>query len=620
VEILITNEDADPIEIDADSWSLKEYQDAHRAAEFTINCARQVPVQRYAHVIAKEDRRVLFRGYVAKPRIKNIKTRELQCKGEEDLLLKRYTGRYAYQASTHYLAHAFQSDMPSQTADSYGLTGSIGMLAMANSMIPFNGNVLTTGTIHYDWWAYGSDWIYKLAGLGLNSRIGAANIYAEGVLLPRVDSFAELQATEISCWSDANDLWVRLDDGGTDETLNHNFGPKITMLAENCYDTGIRMGQIDLDDTLLTGNLQLNYDRILDTLIDLAEFYGLNPRFRRDANCTYLDALDDPTGTEFTIGEENIEEITQAYNSDQLVHALFGKGVGSRDSQHVYTPSNHAWKGIWIEDSMDADEGYLDALGNLKPYIDAEYALRLDDEMFTVVPTPDWGHFPECYDVVRLKLNGEAERALWVASAKIDSKGKYEMEIGGRKSDLIDAFNSKSALNRTYYNEYLTEYGKAITNSGSDLQLGDYTHGWCGGGSVSVTVPAAVKEDDWSHRVTMDVSITTDQSPVSCMILIQINGGSNFLMQPKHYLLGDSIQNLDITRYVNYGSASTVGIWIMKNGDWAGANCAAHPTFDLSTTIRCWKRTLLGESADAICRQSVRYSSWRSLLDAVRRS
>jgi hypothetical protein len=366
--------------------------------------------------------------------------------------------------------------------------------------------------------------------------------------------------------------------------------------------------------------LQLNYDRILDTLIDLAEFYGLNPRFRRSANCTYLDALDDPTGTEFTLPEENIDEITQSYNSDQLVHALFGKGVGDRDCQHIYTPSDHTWKGVWVEAAMDADEGYLDALGNLKPYVDAEYALRLADEQFAIVPTADWGHFPQCYDVVRLKLNGEAERALYVASAKIDSKGKYEMEIGGRKSDLIDAFNSKSALNRTYYNEYLTEYGKAITNTGSALVMGDVTHGWCGGGSVSITVPASWKEADWSHRVTMDISITTDQAPVACMVLIQVGGGSNFLMQPKYYLLGDSISNLDITRYVNYGSATTVGIWIMKLGEWSGAACANHPTFNLSTTIRGWKRTLLGESADAIIKQSVRYSDWKSLLRNVKRS
>lgn len=63
MEILITNVGSEPIEIDADSWELKEYRDAHRAAELTIKCSRKVPITRYAHVIASEGRRVLFRGY-----------------------------------------------------------------------------------------------------------------------------------------------------------------------------------------------------------------------------------------------------------------------------------------------------------------------------------------------------------------------------------------------------------------------------------------------------------------------------------------------------------------------------------------------------------------------------
>ena len=44
------------------------------------------------------------------------------------------------------------------------------------------------------------------------------------------------------------------------------------------------------------------------------------------------------------------------------------------------------------------------------------------------------------------------------------------------------------------------------------------------------------------------------------------------------------------TRYCNYGTSSTISVWIQKNGEWAGADCAAHPTFDLSISVHCWKR------------------------------
>jgi hypothetical protein len=223
-------------------------------------------------VVATEDRRTLFRGYVQKPKIKNTNSRELSCKGEEDLLLRRYTGRFAYQASTRYLGQVFQSDAPSQVADSYGVTGNVGLLFMANSMIPYHGNVVISPDVPaYDWFALEYDWIYKLTGLGTSSRIGTADIYYEGTLLPRVDSLEELKATDISSFGDASDLYVRVDS----DPLNWGFGPKAMLLAANAYDTGVRMGTIDSASTLLTGNVQMNFDRILDILIDLAEFYGL---------------------------------------------------------------------------------------------------------------------------------------------------------------------------------------------------------------------------------------------------------------------------------------------------------------------------------------------------------
>ncbi|MFZ2472762.1 MAG: hypothetical protein WAW52_12595 [Methanothrix sp.] len=614
MEILLTNAGKEPIEIEADSWSLKEYQDAHRAADFSIQCSRTIPVGRYAQVVATENRRVLFRGYVKSPKIKNIKTRELTCKGEEDLLLRRTTGRFAYQASTRNLIHVFQSDAPNQVADAYGVTGNVGLLFIANSKISHHGNTSLTDAPTPDWYWTGVDWAYGLYGLGLDSRIGLADIYAEGTLLPRVDSYAELQATAVSCFSDASHLYIRLDD----DSLNAGFGPRYMMLAENCYDTGIRMGNVDLPDTVLTGNLQLNFDRIMDVLIDLAEFYGLNPRYRRARDCTYMDFLDEPTETEFTLQEENIEEITQSYSEDPLVHALTGLGIGSRDVQQIYTPSTHSWKGIWIEDTIDVDEGFFDAVGNLKPYVDAEFAIRQADEMFTISPTPDWGHKPKPNDMIRLRLFGEAEKLLQVASAKTDSKGNYEMEIGGRKSDLVDAFNAKDSLNRVYFDEYLVEFGKAITTSGTAHQMGDTTHGECSGATASVTIPAEVYEADGTHRVTLDISITSDEKPVSCIAYIQINGLGNILSIPRHYLLNDQISGLDITSRCNYGAATTIAIWVKKNGEWDGATCADHPTMDISATVRMWKRTILGSSIKRpISKQKIKYAKWDKMQKFV---
>ena len=619
MEILITNAEKEPIEIEADSWDLREYADASKAAEFSIKCSRKIPIKRWAHVVATEGNDVLFRGYVSTPRIKNINTRELICKGEEHLLLRRFTGRFSYQASARMLAHVFQSDAPSQTADSYGVTGNVGMLFMANSMIPFHGNVAATGSPsppEFDWWAEGVDWIYKLDGLGTTSRIGTANIYAEGVLLPRQSSYAALEATDISCYSDQNDLWIRLDD----PIYRVGFGPRYCMFAENAYDTGIRMGNIDLGSTILTGNSQFNFTRILDILIDFAEFYNLNPRFRRGKDYTYFDALDNPTESEFILPEENIAKITQQYNEDSKVHALIGKGTGSDDVQHIYTPSDHAWKGVWIEDTIDVEDGFLDSLGTLKPFVNAEYLFRQADEKFSITPSPDWGHMPRPFSMIRLKLDGEAEKLLQVMSARRDEAGNYDMEIGGRDSDILDAFNGRDSLDRVYLEDYMTEYGEAISLDGEDFQLGDTTHGTCTGASGNVLIPAAVYEADWSHRVTLDIAVKTNASPVSCLLYADINGVSNFLCLPRHYLLGETVSGLDITRYCNYGANTAISVWIKKNGEWPGANCAAHPKFDLSITVRCWKRTIPGSTVKrGMNKKKIIFADWKKMKKKVTR-
>jgi hypothetical protein len=593
MEILLTNVGRDPIEIDVEDWNLKKYQDAHRAAELNLKCSRRIPITKFALIQAKEGNQYLFRGYIQKPKIKNLQERELNCKGEEDFLLRRVTGRYSLVPEANRLVHAFQSDAPSQVADAYGVTGNVGLLFMANSMIPYHGNVITTGTPNYDWFAHGHDWIYYLAGLGAASRIGTDKaIYAEGKLLPRADTFLELEdaSHKISCWSDADDLWIRLDDAA----YNVGFGPRSLLMAENAYDTGVRLGIIDHPDTVLKGNLQLNFDRIMDILIDIAESYGLDPRFRYEANHTYLDLMIDPVDDEFVLPEANIREISQSIGSDPKPYALIGRGIGSRDVQHIYTPSDHSWMGPWWVETYDVSEGFLDANGNLKPMVDAEYARRIDDEIFTVKPTSEWGNCPKPNDTVLLELLGESDRSLLVASVKTNMKSDIEMELGGRKSEILDAFQAKSSLSRVYYQEYLVQFGKAVTISPSNtgnLQLGDTTHGWCPvGGAASFTLPSDLYQEDGSHRVTLDYSVRSDEKPTPCMIWFQIGGGENYLCQPRHYLLGDSIQNLDITAMCNFGTATTIDFWIKKTGEWPGATCTEHPTAYFTVTINAWKR------------------------------
>jgi hypothetical protein len=153
MEILLTNTDQDPIEIEVDDWDLKRYRDAHKASELNLKCSRRIPITKYALVTAREDGKTHFRGYIRSPKIKNITTRELSCRGEEELLKSSISGRFSYSPGSRYLDNIFESDVPNQVADTsrdVTVTQNVGLLFMANSMIPFHGNVVNPG--HY-WWA-----------------------------------------------------------------------------------------------------------------------------------------------------------------------------------------------------------------------------------------------------------------------------------------------------------------------------------------------------------------------------------------------------------------------------------------------------------------------------------
>jgi cell division protein FtsW (lipid II flippase) len=64
----VANPEKEPIEIEADSWDLREYADASKAAEFSIKCSRKITVQRWAHVVSllQSDHQVgnRLRGFV----------------------------------------------------------------------------------------------------------------------------------------------------------------------------------------------------------------------------------------------------------------------------------------------------------------------------------------------------------------------------------------------------------------------------------------------------------------------------------------------------------------------------------------------------------------------------
>lgn len=591
MEILCRNPgSATDLEIDYFDWSLTRYLDGHRATKLDIKCDRRVPVKPFAKITAKEGGKIHFRGYVAQSTIKN-QTRILNCKGDEDLLLHRYTGRAHYFPDVTRLIHPFKSDAPNQTADVYGVTWNCGLLFLANSLIPPTIWELVDAP----------SWTWKLPGGGRSSRIGTADIYilsgVTAIKLTEQTSLSACKANNYSSYRDANDLYIQIHP--VDEAY---FG---AVLAENCFDTNVRMGRIDNPDTPIQ-NMQMADDTIAECLLSLGEFFEQPCRFRYSSDgFTYLDSVEDDGSTDaiFDLPENQCSLIEQSNSNDKYVHGLTGLGHGSRDSRHRYTKMDLTYTGVWYHDIYEVDQGFglwNDAGGLLRPMTDDEYARRRANDSWHIETLPAWSPRPNPGDYLSLILqdsNGCSEgiHKLRIDSLALKMTGAHVLELGRRLDDIIDSFNPKSGLSKVYLYEYLEELYGGLSLNGN-IQLGDSAHGLCSGYSGSITIPADVDDSGNNHRVTLDVGISLDSAtshiigPATVYILLGGTQSPEHVF--KHYMVGDTISGIDVTSKMNYGVATTVAVYCQYQGNWlpAHSDCTGHPTAKVNLTFHAYKR------------------------------
>ena len=282
LELTITKPDGTAFFADIDAEAPKRQSDPQRYSTFNFTGSFEIPVDLYDWIKLKEDGNVLFRGYVYYRKKQGQKI-TINCRGEEELLMHRFSPRHGWQMAggptqdmnTIYLTHIYEDGAPSQVLDPLGVIHNSGGIFLANSNIPQTK------------WTYVSGWIWKLAGGGTSSRIGTAALYIEGLLLPRQSTYAAMAATTNSAYADATDLWINLD------SSTYVAAWLLHISALNAFDSHVRRGTIDKSSTAMTGNLQLNVNRWADILINTAIFYGLSPHWRYTDLYTYFDALDE---------------------------------------------------------------------------------------------------------------------------------------------------------------------------------------------------------------------------------------------------------------------------------------------------------------------------------------
>ncbi len=594
MEILFRNpSSSEDLEITYDDWKFTRYLDAHRATSFSIQCNRRVPVLNYAKITAKEDGKIHFRGYVGKrPGIRN-KTKSLTCFGDEELLLHRTTGRMHYLPDATRLYHPFQSAAPNQTVDAYGVTYNCGLLFLANSLIP-----------PYIWTLEDApSWTWKLVGGGSASRIGTADIYilsgVTAIKLTERASLADCKANNYSSYRTVADLYIQI--YPVDEAY---FG---AVLAANAYDTNVRLEQLDNPEIVLA-NLQMADDKPAEVLLSLGDFYEQPCRFRYGADgYTYLSSVEDDGSDDaiYELSEDQCSSVDLSEANERYVHALTGLGVGSRDPRHRWTAMDLSYKGVWYQDNYEVEHGfglYGDTGGLLQSMTLDEYNRRRANESWRVAALPSWKPRPNPGHYLNLRLLDdkgftEALHKLRIESISIDSKGAQIFELGRRLDDIVDAFNPKASLSDVYMYEYLQEMYSAATSYG-DIQFGDVVHGLCAGYTGYVTVPADVDDAGNNHRVTMDIALSLKEGSSSNLgpatVYVIVAGTQSPQHVFKHYLLGDTLQDIDITSKVAYGSETTIVVYCQLQGNWlpAHGDCSGHPDGNCNLTFHAYKRIL----------------------------
>ena len=295
MELTVTNPGQAPFILDAACDSVVRPVDAHRCSEFRFTTARSDPVQPSAWIKLKDCGRVLFRGYVFSFKVEGDK-KSVYCRGEEELLMHRYTPRHGYQnvgdsgdPTSMRLCHVFESDEPNQVPDRYGVVHNSGLIFLANSALPglrwLSEAPVCPGCTPL------SAFVHKLSGWGTKSRIGEHDIYFEGIRCTPAPTYSYCTGKGNSYYRDSDDMYIHAGDQYSDQIRLYPGHSHVS--AANAFDTHIRKGIINKDDTQLALPLQVCKHRYADILINVANQHKLTPHWRYENDYTFFDAFDE---------------------------------------------------------------------------------------------------------------------------------------------------------------------------------------------------------------------------------------------------------------------------------------------------------------------------------------
>jgi len=486
--LAIENKDGSEAGFSLITYLITKYFDKYGTAEIT--CTPHETIQENSILEATFKGSVRFRGFIDIPEINEDKTARIVAYELQRLLEYRFTQFYTYAQGTtitNMITHAEPAT-----------AGVVGLLYMANSLIPQGAFTLYSGAVYYI-----KDYLARGGGTG--SKFGTiTKMYANATLLTHGAS-PTLAAG--SWYQNGTDLYVRMPD---------DRDPQYWLVSiPNWKDTKLRLSSSVALVSVLPTPYRLGKTSIAIELDRMVKSFGKEWQWYHDTNgYTYLNvATTVGRGTPIS-GIVNFRENDTIYTyaedqtGDPRIDGLVGCGAGSGVTQNVYSLLNLYGAGTWKEDVYEDSHQFTDQLKNSMALILPD---KLEPLAITITADEDPAVAPGDYANILKETSLPITKR--IKQIEYANDGEMRVMLGQRPLDISDVTKNKYDLLGSY-NDFVNSAANSwsFTFNNDNISSGGY-------GSVATpytqTFSIALDEIDTSYpyRFRMDINVGFYKDP-----------------------------------------------------------------------------------------------------------
>ncbi len=214
----------------------------------------------------------------------------------------------------------------------------------------------------------------------------------------------------------------------------------------------------------------------------------------------------------YTLKEDECSDVSRSTVADPKVHCIIGTGYGGQ----YFATADWSWRGIWIQEVYEVDNGFKDPDGILVDRATKKLIARQNDYQWKATTKRELVVMPG--DYIKFYPEHEDAEELVIASYEENINGELTLELGARQPDQLDAAEIEDDISSGYTSKYMQESHADVNGQGTDdsekFEPADPAHIAIVPGELSWYVSGAVLADDLFPRVTLELSVSFDTTKV----------------------------------------------------------------------------------------------------------